>query len=99
MRMHGGPSPVKAQQSKLRMLRCSWAASSALVRYSLRMLFSASDCSIFFSNQESAKRRNTGQVFRLIVVCETYVEDSKTAVRRFRLNAVCSKVVNSAAFG
>jgi hypothetical protein len=31
MRIQGGPSPVKAQRSKLRTLRCSWAASSAFV--------------------------------------------------------------------
>ena len=32
IRTQGGPSPVKAQRSKLRMLRCNWAASSAFVR-------------------------------------------------------------------
>ena len=58
MRIHGGPSPVKAQRSTLRMLRCSCAARSALVRYSLRMLFPVSACSILCLQLEKAAQRH-----------------------------------------
>jgi hypothetical protein len=68
--------------------------------YSLRMLFAASACFILCLPLEKAalrQRRPTRPVFSWLVVFEIYVEDGKTALRRLRLSAEYSKLVNSAA--
>jgi hypothetical protein len=66
------------------------------------MLFSASVCSIFYLPIEKGPHGRSapdspGFLLIVVLIFEIYVEDRKTAVRRLPLNAVCSKLINSAA--
>ena len=84
IRVYGGPSPVSAQRSTLRTLRCSWAASSALVRYSSRMVFPFALSSISVSNRKGRAAPSGAYTASawLVVVVGIYSKDSKTAFRR-----------------